>query len=66
MHTYHIIRIKICLTMVNFNTSNLSNDNDYKRNELICKIEHAIEHMTLKELEALSYDMFTKGYIDEF
>lgn len=66
MHAYYIILIKTYLTMVNFNTSNLSNDNDFKRNELIVKIEHAIEHMTLKELEALSYDMFTKGYIDEY
>ena len=43
----------------------LNDDNEYKRGELIRKIEHAIEHMNLKELEALSYDMFTKGYIDE-
>lgn len=43
----------------------LNDDNEYKRSELIRKIEHAIEHMSLKELEALSYDMFTKGYIDE-
>lgn len=43
----------------------LNDDSEYKRSELIRKIEHAIEHMSLKELEALSYDMFTKGYIDE-
>ena len=36
----------------------------YKRDEIIRKIEHAVEHLTLKELEALSYDMFTKGYFD--
>lgn len=42
----------------------LSDDDDYKRSELIRKIEHAVEHMTLKELEALSYDMFTKGYLE--
>ena len=35
----------------------LNDDNEYKRSELIRKIEHAIEHMSLKELEALSYDM---------
>lgn len=42
----------------------LSDDNDFRRNALIDKIEHAIAHMTQKELEALAYDMFTKGYID--
>lgn len=51
--------------MSNYNNVHLSDDNEYKRNELIRKIEHAVEHMTLKELEALSYDMFTKGYIEE-
>lgn len=43
----------------------LSDEDDYKRSELIRKIEHAVEQMTLKELEALSYDMFTKGYIED-
>lgn len=42
----------------------LSDDQDYRRDELIKAIEHAVEHMTLGELEALSYDMFTKGYIE--
>ena len=42
----------------------LNDNSDYMRNEIIRKIEHAMEHMTLKELEALSYDMFTKGYFD--
>lgn len=50
---------------MNFNHSRLKDDNEYRRNELIRKIEHAVEHMNLKELEALSYDMFTKGYIEE-
>ena len=44
----------------------LNDDNDYKRDELIRKIERAVEHMTLSELEALSYDMFTKGYITDY
>ena len=48
--------------MSNFHSNRL---NDYRREELIRKINHAIERMTLKELEALSYDMFTKGYIEE-
>jgi hypothetical protein len=50
--------------MVTF-TDRLSDDNDYKREELIKKIEHALGQMTLKELEALSYDMFTKGYLED-
>ena len=49
--------------MSNRFTSRLSDNDDYKRDELIRKIEHAVENMTLSELEALSYDMFTKGYI---
>lgn len=51
--------------MTNRFTSRLEDDSDYKRDELIHKIEHAVEHMTLPELEALSYDMFTKGYMEE-
>ena len=43
----------------------LNDDDEYKRDELIRKIERAVERMTLKELEALSYDMFTKGYIED-
>ena len=46
--------------MSNRFTSRLSDNDDFKRDELIRKIEHAVEHMTLSELEALSYDMFTK------
>lgn len=47
-----------------FKHAGLNEDSDYKREEIIRKIEHAVERMTLKELEALSYDMFTKGYFD--
>ena len=52
--------------MSNRFTSRLSDNDDFKRDELIRKIEHAVEHMTLSELEALSYDMFTKGYITDY
>jgi len=52
--------------MSNRFTSRLSDNDDFKRDELIRKIEHAVEHMTLAELEALSYDMFTKGYIQDY
>ena len=36
--------------MSNRFTSRLSDNDDYKRDELIRKIEHAVEHMTLSEL----------------
>ena len=52
--------------MSNRFTSRLSDNDDFKRDELIRKIEHSVEHMTLAELEALSYDMFTKGYIQDY
>lgn len=50
---------------MNYHSTRLNDDTSYRRDELIRKIERAVEHMTLKELEALSYDMFTKGYINE-
>ena len=52
--------------MSNRFTSRLSDNDEFKRDELIRKIEHSVEHMTLAELEALSYDMFTKGYIQDY
>ena len=58
--------LNILKTMSNRFTSRLSDNDDFKRDELIRKIEHAVEHMTLSELEALSYDMFTKGYITDY
>ena len=38
---------------------------DYRRDELIRKIEHAIEKLTLPELEALFYDLSTKNYTND-
>lgn len=38
---------------------------DFRREELIKKIERAVEHLTLQELEALYYDMSTKNYIND-
>ena len=38
---------------------------DYRREELIRKIEHSVESLTLQELEALYYDMSTKNYIND-
>lgn len=46
-------------------TMRLADDDDYRREELIRKIENAIRHLSTKELEALSYEMFTRSYIDE-
>lgn len=38
---------------------------EHRRDELIRKIEHSVEKLTLQELEALYYDMTTKNYINE-
>ena len=38
---------------------------DFRRDELICIIEHSVEKLTLQELEALYYDMTTKSFINE-
>ena len=38
---------------------------EFRREELIQKIEHALEKLTLQELEALYYDMSTKTYIND-
>ena len=35
---------------------------EYRREELIRKIEHSLESLTLQELEAVYYDMVTKNY----
>lgn len=48
-----------------YNNVRLNDDDDYRREELIRKIEDAVKHLSTKELEALAYDMFTRGYIDE-
>lgn len=37
---------------------------EVRREELIRVIEHAIEKLTVQELEALYYDMSTKSYIN--
>ena len=38
---------------------------EYRREELIKRIEHAVNNLTLEELEALHYDMITKNYIND-
>lgn len=39
-------------------------DDDARREELIKNIEAALERLSLSELEAIGYDLFTKGYMD--
>ena len=39
----------------------LSDTDDYRRDHFVRIIERAVEKMTLKELEAVAYDLFTKG-----
>jgi len=45
--------------------STYNSSDEYRREELIRKIEHALSTLTLEELEALHYDMITKNYISE-
>ena len=40
---------------------NMSED-EYRREELIREIEHRVEQMTLRQLEALQYELETKDY----
>ena len=42
----------------------LSSSDEYRREELIKNIEFALSKLTLSELEAISYDLLTKGYMD--
>ena len=38
------------------------NDNEYRRETLIREIEHRVERMSLRQLEALQYELETKDY----
>ena len=57
--TKHIISMKRKHHFFNTDSEEL------RRKQLITRIEAALAHMSLPELEALGYDMFTKGYIDD-
>ena len=46
-------------------TDRYSNSEEYRREELLRTIEHALKRLTLSELEALYYDMSTKSYIND-
>ncbi len=43
--------------------THFADDNDYRREELIRTIEHAVEQLSTAELEAVYYDLLTKDYI---
>lgn len=51
--------------MTNRYTRNMNGDDENRRRELIDKIERAINQRSVSELEAIAYDMFAKGYLDE-
>lgn len=44
----------------------LSDTDDYRRDHFVRIIERSAEKMTLKELEAVAYDLFTKGYLEDY
>ena len=46
-------------------TDRFGQSEEYRREELIRKIETSVEKLTLQELEALYYDMSTKNYIND-
>lgn len=37
-------------------------EDEYRREELIREIEHRVEQMTLRQLEAFQYELETKDY----
>lgn len=38
-------------------------DDERRKDDLVRTIEHSVESLSLGELEALYYDMISKGYI---
>ena len=42
----------------------LQGDAETRREELIKNIEMALDKLSLSEIEAISCDLFTKGYMD--
>ncbi|MDE5783729.1 MAG: hypothetical protein K2J86_09000 [Prevotella sp.] len=46
-------------------TGRFGQSEEFRREELIRMIEHSVEKLTLRELEALYYDMSTKNYIND-
>ena len=52
-------------SMTNRYTRRLDGDDEMRRRELIDKIERALSQRSVAELEAISYDLFTKGYLED-
>ena len=46
-------------------TGHFGQSDDFRRDDLIRKIERSLTNLTLQELEALYYDMSTKNYIND-
>ena len=51
--------------MTNRYTRRLDGDDEMRRRELIDQIERALSQRSVAELEAISYDLFTKGYLED-
>ena len=51
--------------MTNRYTRRLDGDDEMRRRELIDKTERALSQRSVAELEAISYDLFTKGYLED-
>lgn len=45
-------------------TNRFDMSDERRKDELIRTIEHSVEGLSLGELEALYYDMISKGYIN--
>lgn len=60
-----MVRDKIIWRIKMEYTERFGQTDDFRREELIRKIERSVENLTLQELEALYYDMSTKNYINE-
>lgn len=45
-------------------TNRFDMNDERRKDELIRTIEHSVEGLSLGELEALYYDMISKGYIN--
>jgi hypothetical protein len=45
--------------------STFTQSEEFRRDELLHKIEHALQRLTLQELEAMYYDMTTKSYVND-
>ena len=61
-----IVRVSLFMRIfafVNSYTWQSHSSDEFRRDELVRKIEHALQELTLGELEALYYDMISKDYL---